>query len=156
MLLGKNVPTSLWAEAINYSCYLQNQIPCRADPHSTPNTLFCSAVPHLFKVREFGTTAYLHQSAPNIDKLSSKTKLCILVGIEESSRLYRLYEPTTNRIHLSRDVDFHEHKHLPAAHPSPLIDSSESPLVISGLSPPTLTPEVSNSNDTIQCSTSGP
>ena len=55
MLLGKNVPTSLWAEAINYSCYLQNQVPCRADPHSTPNTLFCGAVPDLSQVKKFGT-----------------------------------------------------------------------------------------------------
>ena len=53
-------------------------------------------------------------------------------------------------------MDFHEHEHLPAAYTSSLIDSSESPLVIYGLSPPTLTPKVPNSNDTIQYPTPGP
>jgi hypothetical protein len=157
MLLGKNVPTSLWAEAVNYSCYLQNRIPCRADPHSTPNTLFYDAVPDLSKVRELGTIAYLHQSVPNRDKLSSKTKLCIFVGIEESSGLYRLYEPASSRIHLSQDVDFHEHEHLPASDTAPVTDSSKSLLVIhSGISTPLFSPEVPSSIEHIQCPTSGP
>ena len=43
-------------------------------------------------------------------KLDDKSLSCILLGVSEGSKAYRLYDPTSQRIIISRDVVFEEHK----------------------------------------------
>jgi hypothetical protein len=60
MLLYKPLPLSIWAEAVNYSCFIQNRIHGKVDPVTTPETLFYGQVPNLSKVQEFGIIAFIH------------------------------------------------------------------------------------------------
>jgi hypothetical protein len=106
-----------WVEAINYSCFIQNRIPCAANPTTTPETLLSGTTPDLSKLREFGTSVHIHIPTARCDKLSSKSLPCIFCGINETSSLFWCYDPMTRIIHLSRDVRFHEQGpiSLPAA-----------------------------------------
>jgi hypothetical protein len=46
MTLNRNLPAYLWAEAVNYACFVQNRVPCKANPMSTPETLYSTVSPN--------------------------------------------------------------------------------------------------------------
>lgn len=52
----------------------------------------------------------MHVPAEKRGKLDDKSITCILVGISEESKGYRLYNPKTKKIVTSRDVVFEEMK----------------------------------------------
>lgn len=52
--------------------------------------------------------AYVYVPKQRKRKLDSKTKQTILVGYQEEFNNYRLYDPQTKRISISRDVTFNE------------------------------------------------
>jgi hypothetical protein len=45
---------------------------------------------------------------PNVNKLSDKSKKMIFIGYESGIKGYRLFDPTTNSLVISRDVVFEE------------------------------------------------
>jgi transposase InsO family protein len=130
MTLNRNLPAYLWAEAVNYACFVQNRVPCKANPMSTPETLYSTVSPNLSKLREFGSIAYVHIPSVHRDKLSSKTLKCVFVGIEETTHLYRCLDLDSRKIHLTRDVKFHENEILPPDTHTPM--TIEYPIFLSG------------------------
>lgn len=65
-------------------------------------------------LRAFGSIAYRHIPQEKRRKFYDKSKKCILVGYDDSSKAYQLYDTKTNKLHISRDVKFKEECHLPA------------------------------------------
>jgi hypothetical protein len=47
-------------------------------------------------------------TTPALKKLDDRNRRTIFVGYEPGSKAYRLYDPTTRRVHISRDVVFDE------------------------------------------------
>jgi hypothetical protein len=47
-------------------------------------------------------------TTPNPKKLDDRSCRTIFVGYEAGSKAYRLYDPSTRRVHVSRDVIFDE------------------------------------------------
>jgi hypothetical protein len=47
MLIAKDLPKFLWAEAVNYVMWLKNRLPSRAIPGTTPYKLIWKAKPSL-------------------------------------------------------------------------------------------------------------
>jgi hypothetical protein len=45
---------------------------------------------------------------PHLQKLEDRSKPMIFVGYEPGSMAYRVYDPTTTRVHITRDVVFNE------------------------------------------------
>ena len=64
-----------------------------------------SCVSHL---RVFESIAYSHVPDEKKGKLDDKSKKCILVGYSENSKAYRLCNPISKKIIISRDVHFNE------------------------------------------------
>jgi len=87
-------------------------------------------------------------TVPNLRKLDDRSRRMIFVGYEPSSKAYRAYDPTTRRVHISRDVIFEEAAQWawPAEHDVDpggfVIEESESlePVVITTTSAPTRAP----------------
>ena len=44
-------------------------------------------------------------------KLDAKSFKCVLLGVSEESKAYRLFDPISNKIIISRDVVFEEDQH---------------------------------------------
>ena len=59
-----------------------------------------------FKV--FGCIAYAHVPKETRSKLDDKSEKCIFVGYDEQSKAYRLFNPITRKVIVSRDVVFKE------------------------------------------------
>jgi len=47
-------------------------------------------------------------AVPHLKKLDDRSKPMVYLGVEEGSEAYRLYDPNTRRIVVSRDVIFEE------------------------------------------------
>lgn len=54
--------------------------------------------------------AMMHVPKQNRKKIDSKSKACIMVGYSETSKAYRLMDPESKQIHISRDVIFIENE----------------------------------------------
>ena len=77
-----------------------------------------------FKV--FGCKAYMHVPKENRKKWDSKTKKCIFVGYSITSKGYRLYDPVSRKICVSRDVLFDEDEFIQRKKEIQVFDTSDS------------------------------
>ncbi|CAJ2655081.1 unnamed protein product [Trifolium pratense] len=110
MLSGKGIPKKFWAEAVNWSVFVQNRSPTVAVKDMTPEEAWSGLKPavHFFKV--FGCIGYVHVSDAQRKKLDNKSVKCILLGISEESKAYKLYDPISRKVIVSRDVVFAENE----------------------------------------------
>lgn len=108
MLLAKDLPPTLWAEATNTAVYIMNRTSKSAAGDITPYELWVGKQPSLDHIRIFGSEAYMHIPKQLTTKFDAKSKRVILVGYARDSTNYRLYDPVTKKVLTSRDVIFNE------------------------------------------------
>ena len=108
MLNNAKLPKKFWAEAVHTAVILRNRSPTVSVNGVTPYECFHSKKPDVSHLRIFGCTAYMHVPKETRKKWDSKTKKCTFVGYSLTSKGYRLYDASTGKIHISRDVLFDE------------------------------------------------
>ena len=110
MLSEKHVPKFLWAEAVNWAVHILNRSPTLAVKDKTPEEVWSDIKPavHYFKV--FGCVAHVHIPDAKRKKLDPKSFQCVMLGVSDESKAYRLFDPTTKRIVISKDVIFEENE----------------------------------------------
>lgn len=108
MLSEKEVPKEFWPEAVNWSVYVQNRSPTVAVKDITPEEAWSGIKPSVHFFRIFGCIAYVHVPENQRKKLDSRSTKCVLLGVSEESKAYRLYDPASKKILISRDVVFDE------------------------------------------------
>ena len=59
-------------------------------------------------LRIFGCVGHVKNTKPHLDKLEDRSMSMVLLGYEEDSKAYRLYDPKGGRVVVSRDVGFDE------------------------------------------------
>jgi hypothetical protein len=62
----------------------------------------------LSHLKVFGCVAYAHVPDQLRKKLDDKAEKCIFVGYSEETKAYKLYNPQTQKVIISRDVTFDE------------------------------------------------
>jgi hypothetical protein len=62
---------------------------------------------------EYLGVSYAHVLDNKRTKLDSKSLKCVLLGISKESKAYRLYDPLSQKIIISRDVIFKEEDSWP-------------------------------------------
>lgn len=107
LLFDKDLPKTLWAEAVNTSVYLLNRTPTKQS-ETTPYEHWTGKRPNLQHTKVFGCEAYLLTPGTLRTKLDKKSERYVFVGYEGDSTNYRLYDPVTHRIKVSRHVIFNE------------------------------------------------
>lgn len=107
-LKAMKVPNYLWGEEVGDSTYIVNRVPTRALENMTPYECLRQKKPNLSHLRVFGCLAYAKIDAAMLKKLDDRSLALVNFGTEPGSKSYRLYNPTTRRIVVSRDVEFDE------------------------------------------------
>lgn len=110
ILKGMNMPSYFWGEAIRHSMYLLNRQPTRALYAKTPQQSWSGKKPNLKYVRVFGCTAYMKIPDVHMRKLDDRSKAVVNLGKEVGTKAYRLFDPNTKDLIVSRDVTFDEKK----------------------------------------------
>jgi transposase InsO family protein len=110
LLKAKKLPKQYWAEAISCALYLLNRCPTKSLQAVTPQEAWSGHKPSVTHLRVFGYVAYVKILVARRTKLDDKSEKCIFVGYGERRMGYKLYNPITKKVIMSRDVIFEEDK----------------------------------------------
>ena len=110
MMLRGRTPRYLWAEAVNTAIYILNRTASCKNPSCTPYEVWTGQSSNLGHLRIFGCVAYMHIPKQFRKKLDAKAKKLTMVGYQGDSKNYRLYDPSSRKVIVSRDVTFDEYK----------------------------------------------
>lgn len=110
MLRHAKLDSKFWPYAVAMATHIKNLSPHRALANKTPQEVWSGQKPDVAHLRVFGCHAYVLIQDKHRTKMQSKVKKCILVGYGEPDgvKAYRLYDPDTKKIILSRNVVFDE------------------------------------------------
>ena len=103
-----NIPNYMWGEAVRHATYLINRVPTRALKNQTPYESLKKRKPSIGHLKVFGCIAHAKIDAAHVRKLDDRSQTLVHLGTEPGSKAYRLYNPTTRRVVVSRDVIFNE------------------------------------------------
>ncbi|GJY40225.1 ribonuclease H-like domain, reverse transcriptase, RNA-dependent DNA polymerase [Tanacetum coccineum] len=110
MMKATNMPQNFWAEAVRHAIYILNSVPIKALEDITPYEAIKQRKPNLENLRVFGCIAYAKVPSQHLTKLDDKSTKMVYLGNEQGSKAFRLFDPTTQRICVSRDVMFKENE----------------------------------------------
>jgi len=105
MLAARNVPKVFWLESVVSATHVLNRSPVK---DMTPEEAWSGVKPLVQHFRFFGCTAYVHVPDSQRKKLDDKSTKCILLGLSEESKAYKLYDPKSKKVVIDRDVIFEE------------------------------------------------
>ena len=105
-----HVPNMLWGEAVRHSTYLINRVATRSLDKKTPHEVLRSRKPNCAHLRVFGCVCYERTETTGRKKLDDKSRVLVHLGTQQGSKVYRLLDPSSKRIRVSRDVIFDETK----------------------------------------------
>lgn len=105
-----HVPNELWGEAVRHSTYLINRLATRSLDGMTPYEMLRSKKPNISHLKVFGCVCFARTETAGRKKLDDRTRMLVHLGTEPGSKAYRLLDPVTRRIVVSRDVHFTEER----------------------------------------------
>ncbi|CAL2259464.1 unnamed protein product [Prunus armeniaca] len=99
MLHEKGLPYKFWAEAVNTAVYILNRCPSKSLKKVTPFEAYTGRKPGIAHLKIFGSLCYVHVPS---------TLRHIFVGYGLCEKRYKVFDPSSSKIILSRDVLFDE------------------------------------------------
>lgn len=108
LLYDSKLPKNCWSYAVQTAAYIHNRIPSASTNDCIPYELKYSEKPDLNQIKLFGCDAYIRIPDAHRKKLDPKSKRMIFVGF--SNMGYRVMDPVTRRVTVSRNVRFNENK----------------------------------------------
>lgn len=76
----------------------------------TPYEAWNEKKPHIGHIKVFGCVGHMKIPREHTKKLDDRSKQVNNLGKDPGTKTYRLYDPLTKRVHVSRDVTFEEDK----------------------------------------------
>jgi transposase InsO family protein len=110
LLKEKSLSNTFWAEAVACSAYLLNRSPTTKLKMKVPQEAWSGTKLNVAHLRTFRCIAYAHIPSELRKKLDDRSEKCIFTGYSETSKAYRLYNPISKKLILSRDVKFLENQ----------------------------------------------
>ncbi|KAI5334699.1 hypothetical protein L3X38_024832 [Prunus dulcis] len=108
MLHEKSIPYEFWAEAVNTAVYLLNRCPTKSLNKVTPFEAYTGRKPGIAHLKIFGSPCHVLIPLALRHKLEENSHKCILVSYGLCEKGYKIFDPSTRKIILSRDVHFDE------------------------------------------------
>ena len=94
---------------IAHAAYVRNRLPTTAlKENETPYQRWYGRKPDVSHLRVFGCMAYAHVPDNERRKLDKKSKKMRFVGYSLTSKGYRLFDETNQKMYIWRDVEFNE------------------------------------------------
>jgi len=109
MLPEKELPKEYWAEA-TIVVFLLNRLPTKVVDGNTPFEAWYDFKPQLKNLKVFGCLCFTNVPQVKRDKLDKRVKPNIFIKYSLTSKAYRIFQPDTRKILISRDVSFMENE----------------------------------------------
>lgn len=126
LLSHASIPISYWSYALTAATYLINHLPTTILSNFSPFECLNGSPPNYTKLRVFGCLCYPWLRPYTKHKLEARSTPCIFLGYSQTQSAYLCLDPSTNRIFISRHVQFHETCFPYSKIPSPSAKSSPS------------------------------
>ncbi|CAB0009199.1 unnamed protein product, partial [Nesidiocoris tenuis] len=110
MLADAGLPKCYWAEAVSTAVYLNNRSPTKSVKDMTPIEAWTGEKPDLSHLRIFGCEVMVKIPSKKRQKWDAKSKKMIFIGYCATTKCYRVIDPVSKAIEISRDVEFFEKK----------------------------------------------
>ena len=104
MLKSKRMPKEFRAEAVQCTIYVQNRCPHTKLDYQTPQEAWSEQKPTISHLKVFGSVTYAHVPDQRRTKLEDKSKRYIFIGYDEKTKGYKLLDPISKMVIVSRDV----------------------------------------------------
>lgn len=125
MLQEAGLGQCFWGEALMVATYVKNRSPTVALNGRIPEEVWTGSKVDLSHLRVFGCKAYALVPSVKRKKLDARSKQYIFVGYSETTKGYRLADPSDPRkVILSRDVKFLEDQFFTPQHSNNVPDSN--------------------------------
>ncbi|KAL3508850.1 hypothetical protein ACH5RR_028251 [Cinchona calisaya] len=109
MIHSKNMPKSFWAEAVSCAIYVLNGCPTICNYGQTPYEIWIGKKSHISHLKIFGCLAYAHVPDVLKKKLDDKAKkIFFFFWYSHETKGYKLFNPDTGKVIISRDITFDE------------------------------------------------
>lgn len=109
LLQSERLPVGLWANIMETVVYLKNRSPSSSTPKSTPFGVLFGRKPNLSHLRVVGSAGWvLVHKKKRASKLDARAYLCCMIGYSTTQKAYKLWNPKTKTMVISRDVIFDE------------------------------------------------
>jgi hypothetical protein len=102
LLFNSNLPKFIWGEAMLTAVYLYNRTPNSSIEFKTPYYLKYKQIPNISNIKVFGSLTYYKEPTLFTKKLDPKATPYYLIGFI-GSNIYKLYNPSSNKIITARD-----------------------------------------------------
>ncbi|GKD45674.1 retrovirus-related pol polyprotein from transposon TNT 1-94, partial [Tanacetum coccineum] len=103
IMSARKVPKIFWPEAASWCVHVLNRSPTAALENSTPEEKWSGRKPSVSYFRIFGCLAHVHIPKEKRLKLDDRSLRCVLFGVSEESKAYRLYDLVNNKIVVSKE-----------------------------------------------------
>ena len=107
LLKQHGLPARFWGEAVVTAVHLLNRAPTKALEGVTPYEAWHGKAPEVGYLRTFGCVAFT-KNLSQLKKLDDRSIPGILIGYADGAKAYRIFDPATQRVRVSRDVVFDE------------------------------------------------
>ncbi|RVW20261.1 Retrovirus-related Pol polyprotein from transposon RE2 [Vitis vinifera] len=101
---------AFWPEAARWTVHVLNRSSTLVVKDKTLEEMWSGVQPKVDYFRVFRCLAHVHVLDQKRTNLDDKSLQCVLLGVSHESKAYRLFDPATRRIIVSRDVSFEEDK----------------------------------------------
>lgn len=130
LLHHANLPPQLWSFAFTTATYLINRMPKPIHHMQSSFEVLFNIKPDYNKLHSFGCLCFPWLKPYTKNKLQPRSKPCIFLGYSMSQHAYFCLEPLSNRIYVSRHVNFVEnsfpYESIIKPSPSSLIPTTDS------------------------------
>ena len=105
LLVHGDVPFHFWGDAVFTICYLTNRMPLSILYNQVPySVLFPKQPLHSLRPCIFGSTYFVHNLTPGLDKLLARSLNCVFLGYTRSQKGYRCFSLALQCYFVSVDV----------------------------------------------------
>jgi hypothetical protein len=98
---AKSMPTEFWGEAVTTVVFILNRASTKVLKGVTPFEAWYGRKLNVFFLRTFGCIGHVKKTKPFLTKLEDRSTLMVLLGYEEGTKAYRLYDPREGKVVVS-------------------------------------------------------
>ena len=106
MMKAKSMLARFWGEAVTTTVFILNRVPTKALKGKMPFEALYGHKPSVSFLRTFGCIDHVRKTKAVLTKLEDTSTPMVLLGYEEGTMAYRLYDPRGGKVVVSRDIMF--------------------------------------------------
>ena len=113
-MIHSGLPTAFWAEAVRNIVWVYNRTTHKGAPgEKTPYEAWYGHKPDVSMAKVWGTMVcvkFTPREMQEVGKLNPRGHMCVVLGVDEETKAWRLLDPNIMKVRISKNVHFLENQ----------------------------------------------